>query len=90
MIPTTGRFHIFIDGPTGKTKPFVGERGNGGDLVETSFLFQGLLAALQYFDRNNEHQRSVREDISELWEAVEWNWYDREKENKFPRLVLVS
>ncbi len=46
------RFHgawpHWINGETGKVKPF-GKKDNGGDLVETSFLLQGLLAVRQYF-----------------------------------------
>jgi exo beta-1,2-glucooligosaccharide sophorohydrolase (non-reducing end) len=78
-----GAFSHFMDGPTGKTEPFFGDRDNGGDLVETSFLFQGLLAARAYFDRKNKMETLIRETITKLWEAVEWNWYDREKEGKF-------
>ncbi|MCB0595521.1 MAG: hypothetical protein H6557_02430 [Lewinellaceae bacterium] len=73
----------FIDGPTGKTEPFFGSRDNGGDLVETSFLFQGLLAARSYFDKDNKDENEIRAAITQLWEAVEWNWYDREKEGEF-------
>jgi len=73
----------FIDGPTGKTTPFFGDRDNGGDLVETSFLFQGLLAAREYFDEKNSDEKEIRKTITQLWEAVEWSWYDREKEDKF-------
>ena len=87
FLNTCDKFHgavsHFIDGPTGKTEPFFGDRDNGGDLVETSFLFQGLLAARSYFDKNNLDENEIRTAITELWEAVEWNWYDREKENKF-------
>jgi hypothetical protein len=78
-----GAVSHFIDGPTGKTEPFFGERDNGGDLVETSFLFQGLLTARSYFDKENIKEKSIVKSITELWEAVEWNWYDKEKENKF-------
>ena len=42
-----GAFAHFMDGKTGKVEPFFGDRDNGGDLVETSFLMQGLLAARQ-------------------------------------------
>ena len=33
---------------TGQVKPF-GQKDNGGDLVETAFLMQGLLAVHQYY-----------------------------------------
>lgn len=78
-----GAVSHFIDGPTGKTTPFFGDRDNGGDLVETSFLFQGLLVARSYFDKQNKEESRIREAITSLWEAVEWNWYDREKDGNF-------
>lgn len=78
-----GAVSHFIDGPTGKVEAFFGERDNGGDLVETSFLFQGLLASRQYFDRDDLKEKLIRSRITKLWEGVEWNWYDREKENKY-------
>ncbi len=78
-----GAVSHFIDGPTRKTTPFFGDRDDGGDLVETSFLFQGLLTARAYFDKNNQDETSIRESITRLWEGVEWSWYDREKEDKF-------
>ena len=78
-----GALSHFIDGTSGKTIPFFGERDNGGDLVETSFLFQGLLAARTYFDQENTDEAEIREAITRLWEAVEWSWYDREKAGKY-------
>jgi len=44
-----GAWSHFMDGSTGKSLPVFGMFDNGGDLVETSFLVQGLLAARQYF-----------------------------------------
>ncbi|MCB0571807.1 MAG: hypothetical protein KDC66_18700 [Phaeodactylibacter sp.] len=78
-----GALSHFMDGTTGKAIPFFGSRDNGGDLVETSFLFQGLLAARPYFDKDNEEEKEIRNSITQLWESVEWNWYDQEKEGKF-------
>ena len=46
------RFHgawpHWLNGETGKVKPFS-KKDNGGDLVETAFLVQGLLCVRQYF-----------------------------------------
>jgi len=78
-----GAVSHFIDGPTGRVEPFFGERDNGGDLVETSFLYQGLLVARSYFDENSKEEKQIRKTITQLWEGVEWDWYDREKENQF-------
>jgi hypothetical protein len=67
----------FINGYTGETIPLFSLYDNGGDLVETSFLMQGLLAARQYFsDQSNLNQR-----ITKLWEGVEWDWYKIKPEN---------
>jgi exo beta-1,2-glucooligosaccharide sophorohydrolase (non-reducing end) len=40
-----GAWSHYMDGSTGKTMPVFGMFDDGGDLVETSFLMQGLLAA---------------------------------------------
>lgn len=44
-----GAFPHFLNGQTGEVRPHFGDYDDGGDLVETSFLMQGLLAARQYF-----------------------------------------
>ncbi|WP_291855315.1 glucoamylase family protein [Marinilabilia sp.] len=74
------RFHgawpHWLDGETGKVKPFS-NYDDGGDLVETAFLVQGLLAVKHYFkDGSNEEQQLV-EKIDQLWREVEWDWYTK-------------
>jgi hypothetical protein len=78
-----GAFPHFMDSPTGKVEPFFGRRDNGADLVETSFLMQGLLAARQYFSGDDERERTIREKITTLWEEVEWDWFRRYPGGKF-------
>ncbi|WP_348537111.1 glucoamylase family protein [Parabacteroides sp. PF5-9] len=73
----------FIDGTTGKTEPFFGQRDNGADLVETSFLFQGLLAAHQYFNQETTQEKQIRKSIDTLWKNIEWNWFKRYKDSPF-------
>ncbi len=72
------RFHgawpHWIEGETGRVKPF-GKKDNGGDLVETAFLVQGLLAAHQYFAQGNEREQTLAQRIDTLWRGVEWSWY---------------
>ena len=70
-----GAWSHFMDGNTGKTMPVFGMFDNGGDLVETSFLMEGLLAARQYFNGNSDGERDLNRRISQLWETVEWEWY---------------
>ena len=70
-----GAWSHYMDGSTGKTMPVFGTFDNGGDLVETSFLMEGLLAARQYFRGHSEAEADLYRRISQLWETVEWNWY---------------
>ena len=69
-----GVWSHYMDGSTGKTMPVFGMFDNGGDLVETSFLMEGLLAARQYFHGNTDAERDLYRRISQLWETVEWDW----------------
>ncbi|TAE57547.1 MAG: hypothetical protein EAZ89_03845, partial [Bacteroidetes bacterium] len=69
-----GAFPHWMNGVTGAVIPFS-TYDNGGDLVETAFLIQGLLAARQYFDGSDASEVQLRSNITALWEAVEWNWY---------------
>lgn len=75
-----GAFAHWIHGETGTTMPFS-TYDNGADLVETSLLFQGLLTAKQYFNAINTEETKLRNDITRLWEAVEWNWFQKDNEN---------
>jgi hypothetical protein len=72
-----GAWSHYMDGATGKTMPVFGTFDNGGDLVETSFLMQGLLTARQYFHGPAEKELALYRRISHLWETVEWDWYRR-------------
>ena len=72
-----GAFSHWLNGSTGKVIPFSAN-DNGGDLVETAFLMQGLLTAARYFDRADE--ADIRSGIDALWRAVEWDWYTQGKD----------
>ncbi|WP_321289404.1 glucoamylase family protein [uncultured Sunxiuqinia sp.] len=78
------RFHgawpHWLDGPTGKVKPF-GKKDDGGDLVETAFMIQGLLTVAEYFKDGNAGEQQLVADIQELWEEVEWDWYTKNGED---------
>jgi hypothetical protein len=65
----------FLSGRTGHTIALFGIYDNGADLVETSFLMQGLLTARQYFAQDNEKERQLRDNITDLWKAVDWDWF---------------
>lgn len=69
-----GAFSHWLNGSTGAVYPFS-TYDNGGDLVETGFLMEGLLACRNYFSAAGEAE--LRNTITELWEAVEWDWFER-------------
>lgn len=74
-----GVFPHWLNGETGKTIPFS-RKDDGADLVESSFLFQGLLAARQYFNGNDAVERELRNRINWLWNDIEWNWFTNNQE----------
>ena len=75
-----GAFPHWLNGTTGEVIPF-GARDDGADLVETSFLMEGLLTARQYFNGIDANETALKEDINALWNAVEWSWFRKNNEN---------
>jgi hypothetical protein len=71
-----GVFPHWLNGSTGKTIPFS-RKDDGADLVESSYLFQGLLCARQYFNGNSNTEQELRNRINWLWNDVEWNWFTK-------------
>ncbi|GEO08163.1 glucoamylase family protein [Segetibacter aerophilus] len=74
------RFHgawpHWLYGETGKVKPFS-KKDDGGDLVESSFMLQGLLEVRQYFKNGNAAEKALSARIDQLWKEVDFNWYTR-------------
>jgi hypothetical protein len=75
-----GAFPHWLNGNTGAIMPFSA-KDNGADLVETSFLMQGLLTARQYFSNADAAETTLRNDINSLWNEVQWNWFRKNNEN---------
>lgn len=71
-----GAWSHWIDGTTGAVLPFS-TNDNGGDLVETALLVQGLITFRQYLDPADATESSLITRINTLWEGVEWHWYTR-------------
>lgn len=69
----------WLDGETGTVKPFS-ENDDGGDLVETAFMIQGLLAVRQYLDENNSREGALALQIDQLWRQVNWAWHTKNGE----------
>ncbi|MDQ6653170.1 MAG: hypothetical protein M3Y84_10550, partial [Acidobacteriota bacterium] len=72
-----GVWSHFMDGSTGKSLPVFDMFDDAGDIVETAFLMEGLLAARQYFRGSSVIETALYENISSLWTTVEWDWYRR-------------
>lgn len=78
FLETADRFHgawpHWWNGETGKVKPFS-KKDNGGDLVETSFMLQGLLCARQYLKDGTDKEKVLAQRMDQLWKDVEFDWY---------------
>lgn len=83
FLDTADRFHgtwpHWLNGETGKVKPFS-PKDDGGDLVESAFLIQGLITVREYFKNGSEEEQKLAAKIDELWRGVEWNWYTNNKD----------
>ena len=66
--------------PKGKVKPFS-PKDDGGDLVETAFMMQGLLTVAGYFKDGNAQEQQLVKDITKLWHEVDWSWYTQGGKN---------
>ncbi|CAA9203106.1 hypothetical protein FLA105534_04430 [Flavobacterium bizetiae] len=73
-----GAWSHWIDGNTGKVKPF-GTKDNGGDLVETSFLVAGMITVREYLKDGSESEKAVAQKYDALWKGVDWQWYTNNK-----------
>ncbi len=71
--PFHGAFPHWINGSTGAPVPFTGPTDDSRDLVETSYLMEGLLAARVYFDGADPDETLLRSRCTALWEGVEWD-----------------
>ena len=69
-----GMWAHLMNGKTGKTIPFS-RKDDGADIVESAFMFEGLLAAHQYFIKDNPTENRIRGMINNLWRQAEWNFF---------------
>ncbi|MGS2740596.1 glucoamylase family protein [Sinomicrobium sp. M5D2P17] len=86
FLATTKRYHgawpHWINGETGETQSF-GDKDDGGDIVETSFLAQGFIVVSEYLKNGNEEEKAVAQQYNELWKGIDWNWYTNGKDGIF-------
>ena len=78
FLENADRFHgawsHWINGSTGAVIPFS-SLDDGGDLVETAFLAQGLICIKEYLKNGSEEEIALAQKADELWKGVEWDWY---------------
>ncbi len=79
FLENADRFHgawsHWINGTNGDVLPFS-TMDNGGDLVETAFLSQGLICVREYFKNSTvASEIALSQKADALWKGVEWNWY---------------
>jgi len=76
-----GAFPHWMSGSSGATIPFS-TQDDGADLVETSYLMEGLLCARQYFNSATDSgEIHLRTAINALWNGVDWNWFRQGNQN---------
>lgn len=71
-----GVFPHWLNATNGKVIPFSAN-DNGADLIETSYLMQGLLTVRQYMNPSAAQEQTIIDKINVLWDAVEWDWFRR-------------
>lgn len=75
-----GAFPHWLNGTSGVVIPFS-TQDDGADLVETSYLMEGLLTARQYFSGTGADETTLRADINTLYNNVEWDWFRQGSQN---------
>jgi hypothetical protein len=86
FLETCDRFHgvwpHWINGVTGKTQPFSA-KDNGGDIVETSYMIQGLLCMRQYLDSTVAGEKTEIDRINNLYNSIEFDWFTNGEKTLF-------
>ena len=68
-----GVFPAWVNGITGKSQYWNGL--DGWDVPNTAFFIMGMLTVRQYFDGTSAEETKLREDITSLYNKIEWPWY---------------
>jgi len=67
----------WIHGETGEVVPFS-PQDDGADIVESAFLFQGLLTVRQYLRDGNDREQQIADRINTLWHEANWNHHTKD------------
>lgn len=69
-----GAWSHWLEGSNGNVIPFSSQ-DDGGDIVETAFLVQGLICVKEYFKNGSTEEQALATQADTLWKGVEWDWY---------------
>lgn len=75
-----GAWSHWYNADSRKTIPFSAD-DDGGDLVETSFVAQGLVALKNYFAGTDDRSVQIRTKAEALLADIDWNWYRHDGQN---------
>lgn len=77
-----GAWSHWLDGGSGNVIPFS-PQDNGGDIVETAFLVQGLICVKEYLKNGTTEEQDLAIQADILWKGVEWDWYTQNQNALF-------
>ena len=76
-----GAWSHWYNGDTRETQPFS-TYDDGGDLVETSFVAQALIALRNYFTAGDLPSVQIRDKATLLFRDINWDWYRQGGQNQ--------
>lgn len=81
FLQNANRFHgawpHWMNGTNGQVIPFS-PQDDGGDLVETAFLAQGLICVREYFKSSTDaSELALSQKADTLFKGIEWSWYTK-------------
>jgi len=74
-----GAWSHWYFGDTGKPKAF-GPNDDGGDIVETAFMAQALIAVREFYKNGNAGQKQLAAKADTLWRGINWDFYRNGKD----------
>jgi hypothetical protein len=75
-----GAWSHWYNADTKRTQPFS-PNDDGGDIVETSFVAEALVALKNYFIMEDAKSGQIRDKSDQLWKGIDWDWYRRDGQN---------
>jgi hypothetical protein len=75
-----GAWSHWYNANTKETQQF-GDKDDGGDIVETSFVAEALIALKNYFSGTDAKSVQIREKADQLWKEIDWSWYRQGGQN---------